>query len=80
MTVIVIHNGKKYQYVESDLSMTWIDEKNNKVPVMLHQILREKAINSGIKIETFFGSFKEPKKKKDKPIKLKGFNPLKKES
>lgn len=48
MAVVVIYNGKKYQYTEVNQISTWVDENGNVAILKLHTILREKALASGV--------------------------------
>lgn len=87
--ILIEFQNKKYQYLEVDGNMIWVDERNLAVPVMLHPKLREQAISSGVDKSVFVGDVKMPAKKKessDKSLKsskakkqdLKGkFNPFK---
>lgn len=53
MEVSVIYREQEYRYVEFCGRMTWVDASQIAVPVMLHTVLREHAIASGINSSVF---------------------------
>jgi hypothetical protein len=54
MDVVVNYRGRLYKYTEVNSMTTWVNDKNNLVPVSLHSILREKALASGIDESVFY--------------------------
>lgn len=94
MEVSVLYKEKKYSYIQLGEMMTWVDDEQTVVPLMLHSVLREKAISSGINSSIFLSDIPVLEKNKEKKIKekkvvkssknakkknlLSGFNPFQK--
>ena len=74
MEVSVVYREKEYSYVKVGSAMTWVDDSQAIVPVMLHSILREQAISSGISSSVFLSDIPTPdeiKEEKEQKIKEK---------
>lgn len=78
MEVLVVYRDKKYSYVKLGDMMTWVDEERAVVPVMLHSMLREKAIASGTNSEVFLSTIEEMKAQKEKNKEEKKISKIKK--
>lgn len=86
-SIDVTYFGKRYTYSKVGTMITWSDSDGMAIPVMLHSILREKAIATGVDKSIFIskeGDYKVEKATKKsggvKQVKgtLKGgFNPFK---
>lgn len=80
--VEVIYGGRKYTYSKVGELMTWMDDKRMVIPVMLHRILREQALESGADVSIFLSKQREQEvkdapKSKGSNKKIKGvFNPF----
>lgn len=60
MEVVIFHNGRKYTYKHNGAFFTWVDERNLTIPVMIHTILREKALSEGADASIFLSKPKQP--------------------
>ncbi len=65
MEVEIDYGGRKYRYSKVGEILTWVDDKDLTVPVMLHSILRDRAISSGID-KSIFLEARTPNKKPEK--------------
>jgi len=90
MTVTVEYRGNEYTYSQVGKIMTWTDHRKMVIPVMLHSILREKAISLGTDSSIFISKKKVRKvpeevgtakkvvsvKKQKNQSMMGGFNPF----